>query len=454
MRLATTTLAAALCALLFAAPTLAQPIVDGVGDDAEYEFLGAFTQAADRGFGDWGLIELKAFADATDLYIYVGGTTESNFNSLYIWLDIDSQTTGTPSGTALTPTSGGFDGANPTLELPTTEWGIRLTHGGDPDTGFINVVSYAGTSAADVFLGSLAVDGTASSPDMGNAFEGASYAYSHVTTGVSNNPGNLGFEIKLELADLGISGNTVRASAAELFQLFTAYANDVGSFFSTDVIPEVPGIGAIGNLGGAPDFTMLAGTQATTSSALPVELTAFEAQRDGDRVVLTWATSSETNNAGFDIELRAAAGDFQAVGFVAGQGTTTEAQTYRFTTDALDAGTYTFRLRQVDFDGAFEYSPEVELALGVAGTHTLSAAYPNPFAGQATFSLAVAQAQDVEVSIYDALGRRVATLFDGAMQADQARAFTLDAADLPSGLYVIRAQGTTFSEVRRVTVAR
>ncbi|MEM6783124.1 MAG: T9SS type A sorting domain-containing protein [Bacteroidota bacterium] len=449
MRLATT-----LFALLLALPLAAQPTVDGIGDDTEYELLGTYTQG--QGFGDWGLIELKGFADATDLYLYVGGTTESNFNSLYIWIDIDSQTTGTPSGTALPTTSGGFDGANPTLDLPTTEWGIRLTHGnpGDgSDTGFINVASYSGSSAADVFLGSLAVDGTASDADGSGPFAGGSFAYAHVPSGLSNNPGNQGFEIKLELVDLGITGGTSRASASDLFQLFTAYANDVGSFFSSDVIPEVPGNGST-NLGAAPDFTSLAGTQATTSSALPVELTAFEAQRVGEHVVLTWATSSETNNAGFDVELRGTTGDFAPVGFVAGAGTTTEAQTYRFTTDALPAGIYTFRLRQVDFDGVFEYSPEVELALGVAGTHTLSAAYPNPFAERATFSLAVAQEQPVEVAVFDALGRRVATLFDGMLPADQARVLTLDAAALPSGLYVVRALGATFSEVRRITLAR
>ncbi|MEL6443031.1 MAG: T9SS type A sorting domain-containing protein [Bacteroidota bacterium] len=454
MRLATT-----LFALFLALPLAAQPTVDGIGDDPEYELLGTYTQS--QGFGDWGLIELKGFADATDLYLYVGGTTESNFNSLYIWLDIASQTTGTPSGTALPTSSGGFDGANPTLELPTTEWGIRLTHG-DPgdgtDTGFINVVSYAGTSAADVFLGALAVDGTAFDADASGSFAGGSFAYLHVPTGLSSNPGDRGFEIKFELADLGITGGTSRASASDLFQLFTAYANPDGSFFSSDVIPEVPGNGSA-NFGNAPDFTALPGTQATTASALPVELTTFEAQRTGERVVLSWATSSETNNAGFDVELRSTTGDFAApsfetVGFVAGAGTTTEAQAYRFTTDALPAGTYTFRLRQVDFDGAFAYSPEVELALGVAGTHTLSAAYPNPFAERATFSLAVAQEQPVEVAVFDALGRRVATLFDATLPADQARVLTLDAADLPSGLYIVRAQGTTFSDVRRVTLAR
>ncbi|MEM8600530.1 MAG: T9SS type A sorting domain-containing protein [Bacteroidota bacterium] len=449
MRLATT-----LFVLLLALPLAAQPTVDGIGDDAEYELLGTYTQS--QGFGDWGLIELKGFADATDLYLYVGGTTESNFNSLYIWLDIDSQTSGTPSGTPLPTTSGGFDGANPTLDLPTTEWGIRLTHG-DPgdgsDTGFINVASYSGSSAAEVFLGALAVDGTAADADGSGLFAGGSFAYAHVPTGLSNNPGNQGFEIKLELADLGITGGTARASASDLFRLFAAYANPDGSFFSSDVIPEVPGNGS-NNLGGAPDFTSLAGTQATTSSALPVELVAFEAQRADERVVLTWTTSSETNNAGFDIELRGAAGTYETVGFVAGAGTTTEAQAYRFTTDALLTGTYTFRLRQVDFDGAFAYSPEVELALGVAGTHTLSAAYPNPFADRATFSLAVAQEQPVEVAVFDALGRRVATLLDGTLPADQSRVLALDAADLPSGLYLIRIQGTTFSEVRRITLAR
>jgi hypothetical protein len=76
---------------------------------------------------------------------------------------------------------------------------------------------------------------------------------------------------------------------------------------------------------------------------LPVELTSFEVRLDGDAVQLRWTTASETNNAGFEV-----------LHFVEGHGTTTEAQTYGFTAEELSAGRYVFRLRQIDYDGAFD----------------------------------------------------------------------------------------------------
>ena len=86
--------------------------------------------------------------------------------------------------------------------------------------------------------------------------------------------------------------------------------------------------------------------------------------------------------------------------------------------------------------------------------YALSEVYPNPFNPQARFTLEVAETQPVLVELYDALGRRVATLHDGALAAGTAHAFTVDGRGLASGLYMVRATGETFTATRRVTLLK
>ncbi len=86
--------------------------------------------------------------------------------------------------------------------------------------------------------------------------------------------------------------------------------------------------------------------------------------------------------------------------------------------------------------------------------YELSRAYPNPFNPAATFTLRVAEAQRVTVALYDALGREVRTLFTGDMGSGERRTFLIDARDLPSGLYVYRVTGETFSASERVTLVK
>ena len=187
---------------------------------------------------------------------------------------------------------------------------------------------------------------------------------------------------------------------------------------------------------------------------IPVELTTFGASIiDGD-VLLSWGTLSETNNAGFEVQHHAEGGSFEALGFVEGHGTTTEVNVYRYTVSDLSAGTHTFRLKQIDFDGAYEYSPEIEVAVGVVGTHQLSRAYPNPFNPQAQFTLAVSLAQNVVVELYDVVGRRVSVLHDGNMEANESYRFTVDGSGLASGTYFVRVQGETFTASQRMTLLK
>ena len=210
-------------------------------------------------------------------------------------------------------------------------------------------------------------------------------------------------------------------------------------------------------------FSFAAGTTVGTPAApfiltaeapLPVELTAFEARTDGPDVRLTWTTASETNNAGFFVEHRAAGAAWDALGFVAGAGTTAEAHTYAFRAEGLAPGRHHFRLRQVDFDGAAVYSETVTVEVAVPGAFALSAAYPNPLRDRAAVTLSVAVPQRVRVALFDVLGRRRRVLFDGPMDAAETRRFAVDGAGLPDGLYVIRAEGERFTAARTVVVVR
>jgi len=188
---------------------------------------------------------------------------------------------------------------------------------------------------------------------------------------------------------------------------------------------------------------------------LPVELVSFNAIVSGIGTNLQWQTASETNNAGFEVQMRAhGVSDYHALGFVEGHGTTTEVQNYTYAVSDLDPGVYAFRLKQIDFDGAFEYSDEIEVTVAAPGTHLLSNAYPNPFNPQARFSLSVAQTQNVNVSVYDALGRKVLNLFDGVMAAGSAHPFALDGRGLATGILLIRATGETFAASQSVTLVR
>lgn len=205
---------------------------------------------------------------------------------------------------------------------------------------------------------------------------------------------------------------------------------------------------------GAPEIRPTAPTPgATNDTNLPVELSAFEVALDGHAAVLTWQTSSESNNAGFEVQAKNGA-DFETLGFVNGAGTTTEARSYEFRTERLAPGRYVFRLKQIDFDGAFVFSPEVEVAVETPGTYQLSEVYPNPFNPRASVTLAVSQAQEVTIGLYDVQGRLVALVHHGRLEADTQRTFTIDGSNLASGVYVLQVKGATFTAERTVTLLK
>ena len=178
----------------------------------------------------------------------------------------------------------------------------------------------------------------------------------------------------------------------------------------------------------------------TTSTVLPVELTRFDAVADARAVLLTWETASETNNAGFEIEHRRDGG-FRAIGFVAGAGSTTESRHYRHPVEGLEPGRHVFRLKQVDFDGTFAYSPEVEVNVAMPAAFVLEPAYPNPFNPTTTLRFAVREARAVRVELYDAMGRLVNVLYSGVPASGETLSVHVDGGAMASGAYFVRLAG-------------
>lgn len=193
------------------------------------------------------------------------------------------------------------------------------------------------------------------------------------------------------------------------------------------------------------------------STALPVTLTVFTAVRNGSAAVLTWRTASETNNAGFRVQYERAAG-WEALGFVPStvdDGTTGEAQSYRFVVDRrLGPGTHRFRLEQVDLDRSTTLSDTVQVEIGMEGALHLSAPAPNPAAERATLSFAVQEGTKAEVTMYDVLGQRVRTLYEGRPPGEEGRRLTVETRDLPSGVYVVRLRAGGQTQTRRLTVVQ
>ena len=174
--------------------------------------------------------------------------------------------------------------------------------------------------------------------------------------------------------------------------------------------------------------------------ALPVELSTFNVESSDRTIRLDWSTSSEQDNAGFAIEYSLESRPFLEAAFVDGSGSSTEANDYTYSLENMLPGNYQLRLKQVDFDGKYSYSPVLDVIVGIPGEYVLDNAYPNPFNPQTTVNFAVRESQQVRYELYDSTGRLVKVLLNQIVEAGKNQEIRIEASDLPSGSGPFRSE--------------
>lgn len=218
-------------------------------------------------------------------------------------------------------------------------------------------------------------------------------------------------------------------------------------------------IGAVAiRQGGNTPTAKIDGIRITNSwnDIVPVELTAFTASSAGSNVTLNWSTATEINNSGFEVERASTSPRQEAwekIGFVQGNGTTTLAQQYSYIDKNVSAGSYSYRLKQIDFDGTFTYSPVAEVEVSAPVNFELAQNYPNPFNPGTTIQFSLPKSSNVLLKVYNLLGQEVATLLDGFKEAG-IHYINFDAANLNSGLYIYKIEAEGFTSTKKMTLIK
>ncbi len=208
------------------------------------------------------------------------------------------------------------------------------------------------------------------------------------------------------------------------------------------------------------------GNEATAyvPAIVPVELLSFSSSVIDNDVTLNWMTATETNNSGFQIERNTllnplsrgeaeGRGVWENIGFVNGNGTTTETKTYSFKDENLSTGKYQYRLKQIDFDGTFEYSNIVEAEILPPAIFSLEQNFPNPFNPSTKISWQSPVNSHQTLKIYDVLGNEVATLVNEYRTAGKYEA-EFNANNLASGIYYYQLKVGEFVQTKKMVLIK
>ncbi len=193
-----------------------------------------------------------------------------------------------------------------------------------------------------------------------------------------------------------------------------------------------------------------------TVTIIPVELISFTASVSGNKISLNWSTATEINNRGFEVQRSESGGqrpEWEKVGYAAGFGTTTEPKSYKFTDDKATTGKYRYRLKQIDFNGAFKYSNEIEVNVELPLQFSLSQNYPNPFNPSTLIKYSIPDDGFVRLGVYNILGQEVEELVNGNLRAGN-HEIIFNAQGLASGVYYYRLESDNNAAVKKLLLLK
>ncbi len=231
-----------------------------------------------------------------------------------------------------------------------------------------------------------------------------------------------------------------------------------------------------GTVDGAGDLDITASTLSGLSSygklnagsdaSLPVDLAKFSARCKGRSVLLEWTTESETDNLGFIIERKTDDSDWMTIASylthdaLQGQGNTSSASEYAFTDlDVEPKTTYDYRLSDVSIKGKVNIYASLSVTVDAAPEKsTMENAYPNPFNPQTFIAYHLSDNVEVNITVFNLLGRQIKTLYTGQQLAGSYHvywnAMDKNGSKVPSGSYFIRMQTDNYVQVQKVLLMK
>lgn len=191
---------------------------------------------------------------------------------------------------------------------------------------------------------------------------------------------------------------------------------------------------------------------------IPVELTSFTASIEGSKIILNWETATELNNQGFDIEHSSDGNIFTSIGFVPGFGSTTEQKNYSFVVDVNSSKKNYFRLKQLDFNGDYEYSSLVEVDGVLPNEFELFQNFPNPFNPSTKITFALPVEANIQIKLFNSLGEEIFEISHSQFTSG-VHEVEFNASELASGNYIYKIQATgidgrTFSSTKKMSLIK
>ena len=208
------------------------------------------------------------------------------------------------------------------------------------------------------------------------------------------------------------------------------------------------GFGQFGLGGNTPDNPL--------DALLPVELSSFSYSVSANDIKLSWITASEVNNSGFEIYRKSEQTDWSKIGFVKGSGTVNTPKTYYFTDKNLNTGKYSYKLKQIDYNGNYEYFTMSGIAeIGTPNKFEVSQNYPNPFNPSTTIGYSIPKNDFVTLKVYDMSGKEVAVLVNSQLSAGYYTVnFNADIFHLSSGMYFYKLSTSGNSLVKKLLLLK
>jgi len=190
------------------------------------------------------------------------------------------------------------------------------------------------------------------------------------------------------------------------------------------------------------------------NTLLPIELSSFSSFINENNVNLIWQTINEINNSGFDIERSATDDQWIKAGSIPGNGNSNEPKEYSFTDKNLSPGKYKYRLKQIDFNGSFEYySLAGEVFIGIPDKYELSQNYPNPFNPSTVIRYSLTENSFTTLKIYDVTGREMTILVNEKQEAGRYEVI-FNGSNFASGVYFYELRSGDFVAQKKMMILK